>query len=429
MSTIALHAKHEAPFEISPITYPVDKAELQKLSAEYLELIVTSVDDKQGIAEVREARLKFKDARVAVERRRKELKASALEYGRLVDSEAKAITAIIEPVEDHLAYQEGIVKREQERMEREAAEKRQAKTRERFKLLADCGASYLPEEFADLSDEDFAQLLAAERADKAKRDEQAAAEKAERDRIAAEQQAEADRLAKERAELDRQRIDAEARTKRMAARLTLLARAGAVHNYTDDELADMTPEYWQSLHDNAMAVKAEKDRAAAEEFAMLARQRAEQAEAQAKIDAENKRIADEKAAKRQSMIVSRLAQLHVLAIPGEALADEADVADLGAIEWEQTLRACRGLKAEYDRQEQEREAAEAKAKADADEAERKRIEALRPDHEKLLAFITVLQSLELPAFSQKWIATKSARAIEQACETLREIAGELSGGK
>ena len=67
-----------------------------------MELTVKGVDDKTGLAKVHAARMEVKNCRVAVEKHRKHLKADALEYGRTVDKEAKRITALLEPIEQHL---------------------------------------------------------------------------------------------------------------------------------------------------------------------------------------------------------------------------------------------------------------------------------------------------------------------------------------
>jgi len=340
--TTAQLSKTEAPFTIAPITYEVQKELIQKLADEYLPLTVASVHDKAGLDAVRSARIKVKTLRVNIEKRRKELKAESLEYGRRVDSAAKELTALIEPIESHLENEEGIVAREQERIKREAEEKRQAITRERLRLLTEAGAMCLPQDVESLSLQDFGALLDTKQAEKKLRDEQAAREEAERQRIAEEQRIEAARLAKEREELERHRREQE-------------AVAAEQRRQEEAKLAD--------------------------ERAELDRQRKEQAEAQAKIDAEKKRIADEEAERVRRAELAKA----------------------------QEVAAERARQEEIARQQREVDAA--KAKAEAEELERQRLEALRPDREKLLAVASALESIEVPAVSKS--AAQTAVMIEE----------------
>lgn len=64
-----------AAFEIQPITFEATKDALEQMVAQSSSLIVGGIDDKQGIAAVHERRLEYKNLRVSIEKRRKELKA------------------------------------------------------------------------------------------------------------------------------------------------------------------------------------------------------------------------------------------------------------------------------------------------------------------------------------------------------------------
>ena len=81
-------------------------------------IVVTSVDDKEGMKRAREIRLKLKDIRVNVEKTRKELKEDSLRYGRAIDGVANVLKQMIEPAENHLQKQEDFAK-EQERIKKE----------------------------------------------------------------------------------------------------------------------------------------------------------------------------------------------------------------------------------------------------------------------------------------------------------------------
>lgn len=323
-----------APFTIVPITYDVQRELITQIADEYMPLTVSGIDDKAGLEAVHKARMEVKNLRVRIEKRRKQLKAESLEYGRQVDSAAKELTDLLTPIETHLENEEAIVAREKARLEREAEGKRQAMIRERFNCLSECsfpgGNSYLEGDIARFTVAEFSAVLDSERVAKAAFDERMAAEKAERERIAEQQRIEAERLAKERAELERQRR--------------------------------------------------------------------EQVEAQAKIDAEQKRLLEAELEQKR------------LAFLEKAKAEAAEKARLEAIA------------------EQERKAAEAKAKAEADERERQRIEALRPDCEKLITIADRVRDIDVPVLS-KAAAPAACEVIKllESCEaSIREVANGLT---
>ena len=429
-------------FAIQPITFEIAKEALEQMVAESSALTVAGVDDKQGIAAVRESRLEYKRIRVNVEARRKELKADALEYGRQVDGMAKALTSIIEPEEKRLQHEEDIVKREQERIAREAEEKRQAMVRQRLADLQACGKAYLESDIAALSDEEFAELLASEQADKKLRDAEAARLEAERKAAEEKQRVEAERLKQEREEFERQQKAAQERTSRMRARISLLAGVGYVHIFTDDELADMTPQQWETTLTDARRQKKERDDKEAAERAALEKQRLEQEAERRKQEAERQRI---EAEKLKLLSITRLRELQQI-IPAEmrsvndietifmeagvpVLGDEAgEISEEEYLEIKSRVHAIVASRKEAAEKvrldaiaEQDRQVAEAKAKAEADERERQRLESLKPDHEKLLSVADAVSEITVPAVSED--AAETALAIE---ELLKATADEIA---
>lgn len=82
--------------------YPVTPEEVATLVAPYRELEIGDVNDSKGYKAVDEARKELKKTRVAIENRRKALKADALEYGRMVDGAAKQLSGPIAQVESEL---------------------------------------------------------------------------------------------------------------------------------------------------------------------------------------------------------------------------------------------------------------------------------------------------------------------------------------
>lgn len=69
-------------------------------------IVVTDDTQKELMAEAREGRLLLRAKRIEVEKVRKSLKEQSLNEGRLIDSIAKYLIALIEPAEKHLELQE-----------------------------------------------------------------------------------------------------------------------------------------------------------------------------------------------------------------------------------------------------------------------------------------------------------------------------------
>jgi len=101
------------------VKYDVTDLAITKMKTDFMALTVKDLDDEAGCTQVHEARMVVKNHRVAVEKKRKDLKAGALEWGRKVDSEAKRITALLEPIETHLQTEEDKVTKEKERIKAE----------------------------------------------------------------------------------------------------------------------------------------------------------------------------------------------------------------------------------------------------------------------------------------------------------------------
>lgn len=190
----------------------------------YLELRVKDANDKEGMAVIRKARLECRTLRTGVEAARKQLKAGYLEAGRVVDAKAKIAFALIEPIETHLIEQENIVKREEERLEKLAAEELATKLTERQNRLHAVGVLINTNDAATYSDSEFEELVVVctrefEKEQQVKRDEEARqaaiaqANRIEAERLEAERNileiAAAKVKAEQDAETERQRKQAE----------------------------------------------------------------------------------------------------------------------------------------------------------------------------------------------------------------------------
>ena len=430
-----------APFKPLAISFEETAEKLREIASDALTIQVTGLDDKVGIKAAHESRMQLVKLRTNIEKQRKAMKADAIEYGKKVDGAAKELTAIIEPAEAHLLEQESIVKREEDRIAREKAEHQKKMIQSRLELLQRQGVTALASDVENLSPTEWEAMHENARAAKAERDAQAAREKAEQERIAAEQKAEQERLEKERAELERQQQEARERTERMQARVTLLANLGYQHSFTADQLADMGNDEWGAVREPAKAAKAERDKAAADEQARLEQQRKEQEAEQARIDAEKKRLEEEAATRRAALAGERLALLRECACPGVTY-KFGDVADLEQGVFDELLAKQRDVKRIHDehiaveakREAEEkatREAEEAKAKAEAEEAERQRIEAARPDAEKLLSVASAVKAIEVPELSENAVQDSIAvqTLLMQAAAKIEEIAKRLTASR
>jgi hypothetical protein len=340
------------------IPYPIADNAIAEMRTEYMPLVVTDLKDAKQLAVVRAARLAVASHRIAVEKKRKELKEDSLEWGRKVDTEAKRLTALLNPIEQHLIAQESKVAEEKARIEREAAEALRVKIQARVEALLAAGHPVSYEAAGAMSDAVYQEGLAtATEAQRVKREQEAERLRLQAEEIA-KQKAEAERLAAERAELDRQRQAQKAEADRLAAEQKKI----------DDAKAIQEREARES--ERAAEIEAEKKRRAAD----LEKVRLEAAE--------QSRIATEQRLKREAQEAKELQAMSV---------------------------------------------ARAKSKAEAAEKKRLRLEALRPDKEKLLAFAEALDNMPRPVLLEASEETSGDVAVimENAATSIRELANNL----
>lgn len=84
--------------------------EAGKILSGYKDILVTDESQTDLMAEARTKRLKLKEIRVSVEKRRKELKEDSIRTGRAIDSVANIVKLEIEPAEKYLQLQEDFAK-------------------------------------------------------------------------------------------------------------------------------------------------------------------------------------------------------------------------------------------------------------------------------------------------------------------------------
>jgi len=400
------------------IAYSIADDRIAELGLMYLGLSINGVEDREGFDVVHKARITIRDHRVDVEKTRKQLKAESLEFSRRVDAEAKRLTSLLEPIEAHLEAEENRIAEEKARIKAEKENAAHAAAMSRMNALVACGV--LGADYAAvraMSSEEFDTALAeAMQAHKLAK-EQAAAEKAERDRLEAlerqriadekaeqarlqaledaRRKTEAEALAKERAEFERQR--AEDARRRRTLDLRLVAARAAAWGIPVSELEALTDEGFKNGLADAFQLQQQAEEKASAEKAELEQQRkAQQAEAD-RLAAERRKMAEEQAAK-----------------------DRADELERAKVEAAEKARLEAHLQAQ-------REAEEAKQRAEAEEAERKRIEALRPDREKLRKLATDVLGIEQPELSESSheAQAKVDRALTACYRAICKIADEL----
>lgn len=133
--------------------YNITDGIIKEMEQKFMPLKIKGVTDLEGYKKVREARLFIKDKRIEVEKKRKELKEDSLRFGRAVDTEAKRITSLLSPIEDHLDSQEKWVDSELIRIKFEKEQKE--KLPSRIEKLESINASITETELLKLDDFGF----------------------------------------------------------------------------------------------------------------------------------------------------------------------------------------------------------------------------------------------------------------------------------
>lgn len=284
MNAVVQEIKIQQKTEIQIVEYSQTAAALSLLRGKY-HGVLFAVATPPGMRQAREARAEIKGYRVDLEKLRQELKAPALERCRLIDEEAKRITAALvtleNPIDDQIKAEE--TRKENERQAKEEAERaRVAKIRDWIGKLQSAPALNVNKPSTEiraaieqvkayeLKLTDFMEFFA--EATAAKAEAIHALEALATDTEAKE--AEARKLAAEREELARLRAESEARMK--AVREAHEAKLRAERQEAERIEAEKRREH-----------EAEKRRLAAERTSLEHQRRdLERAEASAKAEGE-----------------------------------------------------------------------------------------------------------------------------------------------
>jgi len=139
--------------------FSITDSAIAELKDSYIHLLINGVGDKNGYANVKNARAHMKSVRLDVEKKRKDLKEDSLKFGRAVDKEAKRITTLLMEVESHLEAQMTTIDKEIARLEREEHEAKMKKVQDRVSSLSRVGAHIDLAVVSKMNDEDFTTLL------------------------------------------------------------------------------------------------------------------------------------------------------------------------------------------------------------------------------------------------------------------------------
>jgi len=267
------------------------------------------VSTTKGMNEAKEARAEVKGYRVALEKVRVEIKAPALERTRLIDAEAKRITAELLAIEEPIDQQ---IKTEEQRKEEEKAAKAKAEAaritgiaakisaiRHPVSLVANPSATVIQAELEkalalELSETEFQEFMpeAIEALNEARKDLQAALNarllyEVEQARIKAEQEAKEARIKAEQEELTRLRQADSARQAEQARIAEETRKAEAARIAAEREEQDRRNE----------AIRQQQ----AEEAARIAEEAARIATAKAELEARQRQIEEEEAARQRQI--------------------------------------------------------------------------------------------------------------------------------
>ena len=125
---------HQPELVAPIIRYDVNEAQIAELRQRFGKITFdTPADYEEG----RKAIATIRELRVAVEKKRVELKAASLEYGRRVDSVAKHLTAQLEAIEEPLKLSKAAVDEEKARAKAEAEAAKQRELEAKIRAEAE----------------------------------------------------------------------------------------------------------------------------------------------------------------------------------------------------------------------------------------------------------------------------------------------------
>lgn len=348
------------------VAYSVTDAWIEKAKSDYSGLKIT---DAKSDASVRAARTTMVRARTTIDKERKIQNELAQKHIAHVNEKARDIIAKMRPLEDELQAECDRADEERARLKREKEE---------------------------------AERKAIEDAIRKKQEEEEAAAKAIRD-------AEEKRLAEEKAALDKAKEE--------------FARQKAEADAKRAEQERIEREREEAARKERERIEAERQ---AEERRRWEAEQKEARERQAKIDAEQKAERDRLAAEKAAIEAAQEAERVALRLEAKRIEEARLKAELEEAERQAKIRA--EQEAKELAQQQAREAAERQAAEEFRKAEHARkMEALKPDREKLKTFAAAIRGLKPPVVKSDDAVAVLANAMKQvaaAAEYLEDFASE-----
>jgi len=438
MSEVEILEKDEAGVIDIPIKYNITNAAIAAMVTDYSSL---EISDAKSYEAVRLALGEVRSKRTAVEKKRKELKARALGYGRRVDSEAKRITTLLLEIEEPLKEKkqaeddkQNEAKRETERAEAERVEKIQSKiegirsvvpkiptSSDQLKSIMDTveQTKITPEIFQEFAEE----------AEEVKMDVIISLGKMNQERVKWEDEErkrkeEIDEIKKLRAEQEKAGQERKVREAKEEAAKQVEERARQAER--------------DKIEDEKRALIAEKTRFEEEKKAgererqeNLCRQRVSMLDGPVRVvihaeDDPNKgggRIIDTETGEtimdHKSVLSLSDEEFNVLAdnYNSSMIARRKEAEAKALREQEEFERITKEKLERETREKIEQEERERKEKEVADEVERRRQEALRPDRGKLLLFSDKLLEIPIPSLSGE----APQEILNEALKMIRDI--------
>lgn len=178
LKSIVVASQLEVDTQKSLIT---DFSEYEEVANEWKEkanqIVVTSRSQLTEMEMAKVAQKKFAEMRIKIEKRRKDLKESALRRGQAIDAIARYLQSLIAPIEEHLKKQSDFIKLDDARILREAEEARlkaeeEARLKKEAEMLAEQERIRKENERLQKEAEAREKQMAKERADAEERERQ-----------------------------------------------------------------------------------------------------------------------------------------------------------------------------------------------------------------------------------------------------------------
>ena len=141
------------------VKYTTNSAEIAKMSAIYLNLTITDIENKDEFDAVHSAKMIMVTHRTDTDKLRKKANANAQEFIKTNNKNAANLVALMKPIEDHLVVEEKKVTDEQKRIKAEEERLEKIKTDGRVTALFAVGVNIPYLEAAMLSDEEYTAWL------------------------------------------------------------------------------------------------------------------------------------------------------------------------------------------------------------------------------------------------------------------------------